>query len=338
MSGRNAFWALVAAGTAFLVLLVMTIMRILDGGIGVPAGYILTRCGQTVGALYTGEPRALPAVALLSVLGAGSAAGVLAALRMTWITRSALQPAMRRIRAPEPALAAVAAEVGLGDLLVVSDAPGVFSFCYGLLRPRVCVSSQLIATLETDEIRALLAHEHHHLQRRDPLKSLIAETVAATAFALPLMPTLHRAYRVRREIDADRAAIAAVGYLPLVTALRKTLSHPGRLALNGSAAVGGLDSSGARLSCLLDPETAPPVGGGHRALASFLIVGLLLVGPALAPAPRLLAPAEMALMSREPCAPMMQGCGAEMAAMSCCFLPILDPRSVRVAGSRQQGP
>ncbi|MFV0476717.1 MAG: M56 family metallopeptidase [Parahaliea sp.] len=56
----------------------------------------------------------------------------------------------------------------------VVDSDIAVAWCAGLLRPRVYISSSLLAQVNDEELAAILAHEYAHLSRRDNLRQLLA--------------------------------------------------------------------------------------------------------------------------------------------------------------------
>jgi hypothetical protein len=96
-----------------------------------------------------------------------------------------------------------------GAHVVDDDAPQ--AFCTGLLRPRIYVSSAALELLGDDERAAVLAHEGHHARRRDPLRLLVARTLADGLFFLPAVRRLPERYAALAEIGADQAAAAERG-------------------------------------------------------------------------------------------------------------------------------
>lgn len=89
---------------------------------------------------------------------------------------------------------------GRVDLVMVGRP---LAFCYGWLRPRICISSGAVEGLSEPEIAAILLHERYHLRRRDPLKSAISSTLTTVFFFLPVIRALRDQYMVAREIEAD---------------------------------------------------------------------------------------------------------------------------------------
>lgn len=85
------------------------------------------------------------------------------------------------------------------------------ALCAGYLAPRVYVSRGAIETLSPEELRAVVAHELHHCERRDPLRLLVARGLADALFFLPALKRISRRYAELVELAADEAAIRALG-------------------------------------------------------------------------------------------------------------------------------
>jgi hypothetical protein len=81
------------------------------------------------------------------------------------------------------------------------------AFCGGLLRPRVYVSSGAVALLDEAALRAVLAHERHHVRRRDPLRLAAGRVMARALFFVPGLAELVRRQRAMAELSADESAV-----------------------------------------------------------------------------------------------------------------------------------
>jgi hypothetical protein len=79
----------------------------------------------------------------------------------------------------------------------------------------VYVSAGALATLSGAELAAVVAHEGHHADRRDPLRILIARAIG-DAYSLPALPRREQALA---ELAADDAAVRRGGKAPLASAL-----------------------------------------------------------------------------------------------------------------------
>lgn len=151
------------------------------------------------------------------------------------------------------------------------------AFCYGLLRPRICITTGLLRVLEPAEAEAVLRHERHHLQRRDPLRSLLWTMLCTVCWWLKDW-AIHA--DLLRELAADRAVIEAQGRSPLASALFKLLTQPRDEQLSGLA-ISGLSVTDVRIDQLLNPGQqgvaliTPRVGGwilAPMAIVVYIIV------------------------------------------------------------------
>lgn len=81
----------------------------------------------------------------------------------------------------------------------------------GLIEPRIIVSSAVCRELSEDELEAAVLHEVYHLQRRDPLRRLAAESVADFLFFIPVLRNLVRRLLDAQELAADRFTAGLLG-------------------------------------------------------------------------------------------------------------------------------
>lgn len=189
--------------------------------------------------------------------------------------------------------------------VVMDDRP--FSFCYWFLRPRICLSTALVARLDRDELRAVLHHERYHLRHRDPLRLVVARYFAAGLYVVPVVDELLSFHTLQKEIEADQDAVRASGGVSaLASALYKLLPDADDVSLGLLVPVSSLSVTEARidqlvagrpLSLALSPHSIAlscgalvaagvlvAVQGGasvaFEALPPLLAVPGLLVGPA----------------------------------------------------------
>ena len=170
-------------------------------------------------------------------------------------------------------------EVDIDGMRVrVLDDERPHAFCAGLLRPRVYISSGARDALRPAEIRAILAHERHHAQQRDPLRLLAAQVASEALFFLPVMRRARRRYADLAELAADAAAVERAG-------------SPGALAaamlrFDQIAAPGTVGIAPERVDHLLGARPRWELSASLIAGALMAIVGIVvLVGGAAAAAP-----------------------------------------------------
>jgi len=158
---------------------------------------------------------------------------------------------LRRVRrartSPPKLLTDAAAELGVAHRVDVVAQVEPFAFTYGLLRPRILLTTGLLRVLSPEELSAVLAHEREHLRGRDPLRLLAARLLAGYAWYLPLGGWIAQRFAVRRELAADLAATVHAGTAAMAGALLKLAGGPGLVA---GAGVNPYDSLEARISQL----------------------------------------------------------------------------------------
>jgi Zn-dependent protease with chaperone function len=197
----------------------------------------------------------LPAALLFSLavlaLGNGAATAIRVLVRALRFNRS-----LDRIAAPPPPrLVRVGRSLGLEDRLTYLDEPAVIACCYGFVRPRVAVTSELLARLDDEELLAALAHERHHLLRRDPARYLAMRTLAATAFMFPAAAPLRQRLEAHIELAADRAALTVSSKGALAGALLNVLAGPAAPTVGAAA----LSATEARIAHLAGHPVLPPI-------------------------------------------------------------------------------
>jgi len=176
------------------------------------------------------------------------AIGSVAVLALTSAIACAVAVVVRRRRA----LAVLRSGVtGDTELTVLPTGPPT-AFALPGRRPRIVVSASMLAHLDADERRALLAHERAHLTGRHDRVLLVA-TLAMCAH--PLLRPLRTAIAYALERCADEVAARVVGD-------RRTVARAvGKAALAGSRApAGALAATGGpvprRVAALLSPSPA----------------------------------------------------------------------------------
>ena len=271
-TANRAFVTLVAiALTPFLLLGVF--------GCGL-LSYLAYRVAADGPGVLTADADLRPAAAFFAVLSAGT---VLAA-RSLWQQHRATRRLAEHVRANRlPATAdidAASQRAGLASAVDLVDSPEAWSFTYGLRAPRVAVSSQLAASISTDELDAVLAHERYHVRNRDPLKVVVARALPSAFFFLPALGHLRARYLVGRELAADRGALAATGRQPLAAALYRVVAGPGWPELATAAAIGGDDLLDVRLTQLETGEE-PAMTTIPRPVLAATGLGLVLLAAAL---------------------------------------------------------
>lgn len=137
-----------------------------------------------------------------------------------------------------------------GKINVVKDENRLV-FCYGILSPRICLSTGLIKSLEFDELRAVLLHESYHVRNHDPLKIILGQTASTMFFFIPILKEIQQYFALSKEIAADNMATKYGNKQSLISVLNKLLIAPTPY-FNGIAALASLDDLEKRILYLID--------------------------------------------------------------------------------------
>ncbi len=159
--------------------------------------------------------------------------------------------------------------------IITCDVP--VALCYGLVRPRVLLSTGVLDRVSHGELEAILRHERAHLRRYDSLRLMLARALADALPAHAAMRTLATVLPLTQELAADRAVLSAVGAEALATALLKIGDALGPLQ-GQPVAVGGFSALNARIDQLLG---GPPPRVPSSSQAVLTVLATLIVSPLL---------------------------------------------------------
>ncbi|WP_371017800.1 M56 family metallopeptidase [Pseudalkalibacillus sp. JSM 102089] len=110
--------------------------------------------------------------------------------------------------------------------VIKSDEP--IALTYGMIRPKIVLSTELVSMLSKEELRAVIYHETFHQQHRDPLKKFIITLLVHALWYVPILKWVSNHYHTLREIAADRFAMKEANMLDLSSALLKLLKSDHR--------------------------------------------------------------------------------------------------------------
>ncbi|MBI3760613.1 MAG: M56 family metallopeptidase [Chloroflexi bacterium] len=208
-------------------------------------------CCQMLGMTMTADVTQLMAALLRSVLFTFALFGLGSLGVRLWKTQRFVDKLRcATVTRPPRRLRWIARQLGLARQVIVIAAPQPLAFCFGFVRPRICLSVGLAEALTDAELRAVLLHEDHHRRHFDPLRGLIVEVSAATLVFLPIADELRDWAMTHAELAADRHAIFHAGRASLAGALHKILTHPLAVRLPVAVGVSGLSATEARIAHL----------------------------------------------------------------------------------------
>jgi len=233
-------------------------------------GWIIQRCTGADFVKPTALIAALITIALLTVIWQ--------AWRTSRHTRQLLHYA--HIALPSH-LESLITELGLNASQVVCiESPQPTAFCFGFLRPRICLSASLVDLLSRPQLQAALLHEDYHRRHFDPLRILLVEAIGTALFFLPLVQEWRTLYKIKLELSADRYAVEKAGKAALAGALHRLLSYSAAPLAFPSMVTAGLSANSARIAALLGERSAQqPISAKSilRSTANLWVLCLLLM-------------------------------------------------------------
>ena len=173
-------------------------------------------------------------------------------------------------------LESVTQALGLTNKIAVIEDKKHFSFCYGLLRRKICLSTGLIQSLTKSELKAVLLHEKYHLKNFDPLRILLGKTASRMLFFIPTLQDIQTHYALSKEIAADDDVVRCGNRESLISALTKLLS-PSIPSLSGIAAFADSHSLEKRILYLTEKKKTSIRLSKRNLLFSFSAVLFLFI-------------------------------------------------------------
>jgi Zn-dependent protease with chaperone function len=245
------------------------------GGVLVPMILARISNGRFL-ALAHGNVSLLPVLLFVASIAVGLGLGVRSLLLQIAASRRLARLVHALTLTAPYGLTRAAMQTGLAGRVVLVDAADSFSFVYGVLTPRVAVSSGFLEGATSAELRAVLEHERYHVRNLDPLKVVLVRALSVTLFFLPALDSLRARYVSGRELAADRRAVAVCGRRPLAGALLKVVRGPEWNELGVAAAIGGSELLDVRVVQLeTGAEPKPEVLNVMRLMLSVLGAALL---------------------------------------------------------------
>lgn len=245
------------ATKSFYILLVISVLAflmvfgLLTKSIPLTVAHTIYYCQGVLSNIVFTLPHSFPSIFVLVLslvmLGVFSLL-IFQVLKATLFVRKMLKD---KVRIPKK-VRDIVIELGIRDKLDVVLSGKLSSFCYGYIKPRICLSTTLINSLNKGELKAVLLHESYHLKRSDPLKILLSQVAATMFFFVPTLRDFHRHYVLSKEIAADQLAIQDRGGQDIRSALMKVLNFPTPLFL-GVASFANENSLEKRVEILTNP-------------------------------------------------------------------------------------
>jgi len=141
----------------------------------------------------------------------------------------------------------------------------------GVAAPSIWISDAAVEALDDDQLVAVLAHENHHCDRRDPGKRQLLEVLSRALFAFPVVGEATRAFLRCAEFAADDAAAGVTSSRTTASALLRFASAPG---VPVAVQFGSSTTIGERVQRLIGTAPERPVFARRSQFISASIVAI----------------------------------------------------------------
>lgn len=197
-------------------------------------------------------PQSLAGI-LIFLLGTVFLLGILSFLFQLYKTKLLVNKLLQKRTAIPPKLYKLAKTLDLDNKIVLVEDNNLFSFCYGLLFPRILIATSLASSLESKELEAVLLHEKAHLQAFDPFKIHLGKAIASMFFFLPIFAELNKNMNATNEILADRFVIKSQEDSAFLRGALRKILVTSQVNLAGVPAISNSDYLEIRIARLMNP-------------------------------------------------------------------------------------
>jgi Zn-dependent protease with chaperone function len=201
-----------------------------------------------------------------------TAAGLLVAGRLLWVTVACLVRALRAQRRHRELLTLVGRVDPAAPGALVLDHPSAAAYCLPGLRPAVVVSAGALRLLGRAELAAVLDHERAHAAERHDLV-LLPFTALCQALPARWLRAARDAVALLVEMCADDRARRRHADAPLVAALRRFATLPGTGVPAGALGLADRDLE-VRMRRLAERRRPPVVRAAVTLAISSALAGL----------------------------------------------------------------
>lgn len=210
-------------------------------------------CQKIVAAVFLNSGRPVQSIILL-ILAAALMLGIASIVIQIVKTKMLVKEFMHNSMPVMPRLERIITKLTLEKRVYVIKNINCFSFCAGIARPQILITTALIAKLSDLELEAVLLHEKAHLQNFDPAKLLFGKSVSWFFFFLPIMADINKNMHATSEILADKFTISfQKDDTHLRAALRKIITAP-NLNLSMWPAIASQDFLEIRIKKIINPS------------------------------------------------------------------------------------
>lgn len=223
------FYQILGIGASFLALLLFLSIKLY------PKLFLLWEsflgklesiCGCANHLLFTNHPILFTfLISLGLVIAVFFSLAIAKIVRFKWLTNKFIRTNLKnKKRKISQRLERMAGTIGLENQIIEVQNKKLIIFCFGFIKPKVCISSGFVKKLSNKELKAVLLHEQHHLFSNEPVRIFIVKSITKILFFLPGLKSFSKQYLIFSELAADQWATNNFkDKIPLASALYKVI-------------------------------------------------------------------------------------------------------------------
>lgn len=235
------FTKIIALGAIIILLLAGLIFKIYNYVFSATGEFMLNKVNAACGCEALVSGNRAPLIGFFIFVGAALALTILIATGRIFFsaikTNKFIKLQKTQLTKNSPKLNQITNQLGITGQVeeIKSSSPTIF--CYGIINPKICVSSKIVDLLNTAELRAVLLHETQHLLSREPARLLVIKFINTFQF-IPGIKNLTKKYLSFSELAADELATNNfTEKIDLARAMRKVLALEEKKAIQHGMAL-----------------------------------------------------------------------------------------------------
>lgn len=140
-----------------------------------------------------------------------------------------------------------------GKVVIVKNNKS-FAFCFGIIRPKIYISTGLLDIVNTKELEAILIHERYHLRSRDTISTAVISTIESLFLFFPVVLDILRNFQIRQELKADQEVIKTTGSSRAILSVLKKLIKSSSDSFQATPAIASRYTLEPRINSLVNKD------------------------------------------------------------------------------------
>lgn len=240
---RFVLYKILALGGSFFILFTFISFKVYPNLLSMGRAFLdklETICGCTHHFSFLHHPIIFSTIIFLGlIIAVLFIVAIIRIAKYVWLTRIFIQNNLIYRKITKSSKLKIASKyLNITHKIIELDDQKMTIFCYGFIKPKICISQTIVHELNLKELIAVLAHEKHHLQTYEPLKILLVNSIIKCFFFIPAFKLLAKQYIAFSELSADEEATNGFKEKgPLAGAMYKIMNHKDQFSVENELAL-----------------------------------------------------------------------------------------------------